>query len=130
MINKSIKQAIFYDFLAWIEGIQEETPLSNEIKNIYFILEFAQNDVVLSYSGDDKNLVVFDYGAYFPLEAQYFFSLNLKQLAKQVFEHKKNLKDEIFEMLKDVVFSASKQLFYLCDKNIFFGFRFDTVLRI
>ena len=127
MIKIEQKKVIFNDFLAWIDGIQEDFPIPREICNVYFIVEFFQNDIVLSYSGDDKKLKIFDYGTYFPLEAEYFYSGELKELSKQIFESKKNLKTEIFEFLRDMVFIAVKKLKFLKAKSIFFGMRFKKV---
>ena len=85
MIKISQKNAIFNDFLAWICGIQEDEPLPYEICNVYFIVSFSNNDIELSYSADDKNLSIFDFGAYFPQEAEYMFSDALKQVSKNLF---------------------------------------------
>ena len=128
MIKISQKNAIFNDFLAWICGIQEDEPLPYEICNVYFIVSFSNNDIELSYSADDKNLSIFDFGAYFPQEAEYMFSDALKQVSKNLFfsEIPQSM-SAIFNGLKSIVLTATKQLDFLKNKNIFFGKRFDLV---
>ena len=130
MIKMLQKNAIFNDFLAWICGIQEDDPLPYEIYNVYFIVNFSNNDIELSYSADDKNLQIFDFGAYFPQEAEYMFSDALKQVAKNLFLNKKSHTfAKVLNSLKTIVLSATKQVDFLKNKNIFFGKRFDFVYK-
>ena len=118
---------IFKDFCNWLVGICEDTPIPIETKNIYFIVEFVQGDIVISFSADDKNLLYFDYGTFFPLEAEYFFSSNLNLLAINLFIKKSISKTQVLNMLKELILKAKSQLDVLSSKNIFFGERFAKI---
>lgn len=118
---------IYQDFCDWLVGIQEDDPLPFETKNIYFIVEFGQNDIAFSYSADDRNLQIFDYGSYFPLEAQYFFSAEMINLSYELFVKKSISKRDVFDMLKSLVLRAKKELNFLQNKHIFIGERFSDV---
>lgn len=118
---------IYINFCNWLVGIQEDDPLPFEIKNIYFIVEFKQNDIVISYSADDKTLISFDYGTYFPIEAQYFFCSELRDLSKQYFVKKSISKQYVFDMLNMLILRAKTELNFLSSKQIFFGERFNKI---
>lgn len=118
---------IYQNFHDWLAGIQEDDPLPFETKNIYFIVEFTQNSIMVSYSADDKNLELFDYGSYFPLEAQYFFSAEIINLSYELFVKKSISKKDVFDMLKSLVLRAKKELNFLQNKHIFIGERFDKI---
>ena len=117
----------YQNFHDWLAGIQEDDPLPFEIKNIYFIIEFTQNSIMVSYSADDKNLELFDYGSYFPLEAQFFFSAEMINLSYELFVKKNISKKDVFDMLKSLVLRAKKELNFLQNKHIFIGERFDKI---
>ena len=128
MIKNKQKDAIFGDFLAWICGIQEDFPIPREICNVYFVLDFSNNDIVLSYSGDEKRFDFFDLGMYCTHEGEYLFSNELKNLSKDIFEHKKTIsKNEVFDMIKNIVFVGVKRLEFLKSKRIFFGLMHSKV---
>lgn len=118
---------IYQNFCDWLVGIQEDDPLPFETQNIYFIVEFGQNDIALSYSADDKNLKIFDYGSYFPLEAQYFFSAEMINLSYELFVKKSISKNFVLDMLKSLVSRAKKELSFLHNRHIFIGERFSDV---
>ena len=118
---------IFNDFYDWLSGIQEDEPIPFEIKNIYFIIEFNQNDIVLSYSGDENLLEIFDYGFYSPLEGQYFDNCDLKEMAKEIFVKKSKTKKQVFALVKNIIFCVCKRLWFLKDKHIFYGLRFNRL---
>ena len=124
--NSQISQ-IVDDFIAWIYGIQEDEPLKSEAKNIYFIVELSQNDIVLSYSADEKLLGIFDYGAYFPLEAEYFDCSKLKALAKKLFDKQNFSKHDVKKLLFDVVSTGAKSIDFFAGHKIFLGERFSKV---
>ena len=128
LINYRIFNKIYKEFYAWLAGIQEDEPMPLEVKYIYFILELKQNDIVLSYSGDENKLKFFDYGFYSPLEGQYFDCYELKLLSYNFFTNKKSIsKNDIFDMLKTIVFNVSKKLWFTKDKQVFFGLRFNNI---
>ena len=128
MITESQKNLIKADFFEWIKGIQEDDPLPYEIQNIYFILDLKNNDLQLSYSADDRALKVFDYGAYFPLEAQYFYSNTMKKLLLNSSENHLNLiKKELLEFLKNICLNSKAHFPFFQDKHIFFGLRFKQI---
>lgn len=118
---------IYKDFCDWLVGIQEDDPLPVETTNIYFIVQFSQNDIAFSYSADDRNLTCFDYGSYFPLEAQYFFCDELKTLSQQLFIKKNISKQDVFDMLNLLILKAKKELDFLSSKHIFVGERFEKI---
>ena len=127
--NKKILnfEQIYKNFYYWLVGIQEDDPLPFEIKNIYFIVEFNQNEIVISYSADDKTLNIFDYGTYFPLEAQYFFCSEFRELSLNFFVKKSISKKDILDMLNLLVSNAKTELDFLSSKNIFIGERFNII---
>lgn len=60
------------EFIFWISGVFEDTPLPHEISNIYFCLHTDNNAKFLSFGGNEqklKKLVSFEF---YPLEAQFF----------------------------------------------------------
>ncbi|MGN1221598.1 MAG: hypothetical protein ACI4TT_00005 [Christensenellales bacterium] len=131
-VNKNIslkdREQIKQMLKNWISQIQQDNPLPYEIKNIYFIVDFANNDIELSYSASDRDLKVFDYGFYQPLEAEYFFCLPLKKLAKKMPQKKsKLLKQQILLFLKDLCYFVCNSLDFLQYKRIFVGERFDII---
>lgn len=122
--DKTIKKML----IEWLAGIQQDDPLPYEIKNIYFIVDFANNDIELSYSASDVDLQIFDYGFYQPLEAEYFYCAPLKQIAQNFFQKKSKLsKQQIVLWLKNLCFFACNSLDFLKNKNIFFGERFEII---
>ena len=112
----------------WLCVIQQDTPLPYEIKNIYFILDFSNNDIELSYSASDIDLPIFDYGFYQPLEAEYFYCNQLKTLAKNLYQKKSKLsKKQIFNWLQSLCFMVCSSLDFFKNKNIFFGEKFKAI---
>lgn len=125
MIKNNQIISIFNDFYRWICDIEEDTPIPFETKNVYFLVEFSQNDIVLSYSADEKLFDIFDYGMFSPIDSQYFCSNELKKISKQIFDLKKTyLKNEIYSILKDIVFLATKKANFFFNYNIFYAKRF------
>ena len=122
-VNTSIFNRICKDFVDWVNGIQEDEPLKTEAKNIYFLLEYKQNDFVFSYSADEKILQILDYGAYFPLEAEYLYSSALKELANDVFQNKTLSKLTVLTTLKKVVISNLHKFDFFDGHNVYFGIR-------
>ena len=118
---------IYNNFCNWLIGIVEDTPIPREAKNIYFIVEFNQNDIVLSFSADEKNLSLFDYGTFFPLEGEYFLCKEIRQLASCLFIKKSISKTDVLDMLKTVASKAKTELDFLYSKNIFIGERFSKI---
>ena len=109
----------------WLTGIQEDDPLPYEIANIYFIVEFSNDDIALSYSGSENDLQILDYGFYCPLEAEYFFSEVLKELAKLLFCTKSKIsKLQVKKILQSEILSVLPRLEYLKNKKVYFGERF------
>ena len=123
--NKFVNQ-IKQDFVEWIVGIQEDDPIFGEAKYVYFVVDFSQNNIQISYSADERIFTIFDYGSYFPLEAQNFDSFALKNLSVELFDKKNISKKLVFDMLKNVCLT-SRRIDFLKNKNIFFGERFDFV---
>lgn len=114
----------------WLINIQQQDPLPFEITNIYFILDFSNNDIELSFSASDINLLIFDYGFYQPLEAEYFYCSYLKQLAQKVnIKKSKDIQQQVFLFLKQICFDVGKSLDFLKNKNLFFGKRFDIIIN-
>ena len=108
MINSNQIDVIFSDFLMFLHGIQEDTPIPRETKYVYFVVDFSNGDICLSYSADEKKFMFFDYGAYCPLEAQYFFCGELSKLAIWLFDKKCVTKKQVMSVLKDITLSAKK----------------------
>lgn len=128
LIKNEQKKQIFKDFLDWLNGIQEDEPIPLEVNYIYFILDFSQNDIVLSYTGDENFLTKLDYGFYSPLEGQYFDCKVLKILAQQVFIKKSRTKKQVFDLLKKVCLNVAPQVWFLKEKQIYFGLRFSKTM--
>ena len=124
----TIFNKIYRNFCNWLVGIVEDTPIPSEAKNIYFIVEFGQNDIAVSFSADDKNLCIFDYGSFFPLEAECFFCEEIRHIASCLFSKKSISKTDVLDMLKMFVSKAKKELDFLFSKNIFVGERFAEIL--
>lgn len=130
LIKNTQKQQISKDFIAWLDGIQEDEPVPLEVNYIYFVLDFSQNDIVLSYSGDENILPFFDLGFYAPLEGQYFDCNALRDISKDIFINKKSeLKAEIFELLKNVVFANKNKFWFIKNKKVFYGVKFDKIVN-
>lgn len=126
-LNFKENQQIFDDFLNWLNGIQEDEPIPLEVNYIYFILDFSQNDIVVSYSGDENLLDEFDYGFYSPLEGQYFDCPKLKIISNQIFIKKSRTKKQVFNLLKKICLKAARYVWFLKDKKIFSGERFTKI---
>lgn len=130
MIEIIKKRAISTDFASWLAGIEEDDPLPFEIEFVYFIYETKNNNLTLSYSASEKELHIFDYAKYCPLEAQFFDSQTLKQLSKEIFEKKLDvLLTELTNFLKRMCLNSKNRFSFLKDKKILFGKRFDIILN-
>lgn len=128
MIKNDVKKAIFYDFLFFLQSVQEDTPIPRETKFIYFIVDFSNNDIDMSYSADEQKFDAFDYGWYFPIDAQHFWSNQLSILSKELFDKKLISKKQVHKILKDIVLSAKKSCDFLKNYTAFFGEKFAEVL--
>ncbi|HAJ77579.1 MAG TPA: hypothetical protein DCO89_00725 [Clostridiales bacterium] len=122
-IKKHDLERIYKEFYDWLSGIQEDEPMPLEVNNVYFIVEFFQNDVAISYTGDENSLSIFDYGFYSPLEGQYFDCAILKQISNDVFVKKSISQNEVYGFIKNMVFSVAPKLWFIKDKQIFCGIR-------
>lgn len=130
MIYITKKRAISADFASWLAGIEEDNPLPFEVGFVYFIYETKNNNITLSYSASEKELHIFDYAKYCPLEAQFFDSQTLKQLSKEIFEKKLDvLLTELTNFLKRLCLNSKNRFSFLKDKKILFGKRFDIILN-
>ena len=129
MIKSSQKNAIFNDFLYFLNSNQEDYPIPRETKFVYFVVDFSNKDIDLSYSADERKLDVFDYGWYFPIDAQHFWSKHLANLSKELFDKKLISKKQVLKILKDIVLSAKKSCDFLKNYTAFFGERFAKVYK-
>lgn len=127
MIKKSQKNAILIDFIDFLHGIQEDKPIPKETKYVYFVVDFSNNDISLSYSADEKLFDFFDFGAYFPLDAQHFWSQELSAIAVELFDKKTISKKYVLEVLKGICFSAKFECEFLKSRIVIFGERFSKV---
>lgn len=125
-INK--KSKILADFIKFLNGIQEDAPIPRETKFIYFIVDFSNNDINLSYSADERKFEIFDFGWYMPLDAQHFWSSELNKLSHELFDKNSITKKEALELLFDVVLSAKNFCDFLKDYTAFFGERFKKII--
>ena len=122
------KQNFEKEIYDWLGGIQEDNPIPLEVNYIYFCFDFSQNDIAISYSGDENLLEYYTLGFYAPLEAQYFYSGTLKTISNYIFENKKEkLLNSFFDFLKEILLSVSQKLWFLKDKKIFVGTLFDKI---
>ena len=129
LIKNSQKLQISKDFVDWLNGIQEDEPMPFEVEYIYFVLDFSQNDIVFSYSGDENILPLYDLGFYAPLEGQYFDCAVLKDIGKDIFENKKSeLKKQVFELLKSIVFENVNRFWFLKNKKVFYGIKYQKLI--
>lgn len=117
MNKKLIKQ----DMFNWLCGIQEDDPLPYEINYILFIYETKNGIFELSYSASETKPMLLDFGEYFPLEAQYFFSQNF-----HAFQTKKSTKN-LVDITKQICQELCQEISFLKDKKLIFGKRWDAV---
>lgn len=123
MTKKQQKQ-IEWEFKSWLGGVQEDDPLPLEIKYIYFIVDFSNNNIELSYSGSEMLQDTYDYAEFFPLEAQCFFCTTLFDLAK-----KPNFsKQQILSFLKPICKNVANQFDFLKNKIVLFGERWQKIV--
>ena len=112
------------EFMFWLLGIEEDTPIPYEIKYLYFCIHRENGGVFLSFGGKenaDDLALNFDY---MPLEAQYFYSNKLE--TSNVFFKVRKL---IENVLTDSSFNYlnSKDLFLAeYGKEIIYNFRQNT----
>lgn len=125
--NKKIAQnkQFFSDFCSFLQSVEEDAPLPNETKYVYFIVDFSNKDVAVSYSANEQNLKIFDYGTYCPVSAQYVFSDVLNKLAKQIFDKKTSSKNDALILLKSASKVAKQKCKFLKNSSIFVGERFQ-----
>ena len=124
--NKKISQFCI-DFCKFLNDTEEDDPLPFETNYIYFILDFSCNDVSISYSADEQKFDSFDYGKYFPVSAQYFWSDILQDLSKQIFDKHKKQKKDVIKLLAIASKKAKQKCSFLHGKTIFVGKRFSKV---
>lgn len=134
IFSKTALQKIKTKLAAWLSQIQQDNPLPHEICVVYFIVDFANGDIELSYSADDQFTHVLDYGSYQPLEAEYFFCAELHQTANKVFalnagqqKKIKHIKQQIVFELKQVCTSVCSGFNFLKNKIIVVGERFVKI---
>ena len=128
MIKNNQKNAILNDFLFFLNSVQEDKPIPRETKFVYFIVDFSNNDIILSYSADEKLFSIFDYGFYCPSDAQHFWSQQLSILSIQLFDKKIITKNEVFDLLKKITLSAKVKCDFLKNYKAYFGERFTKIV--
>lgn len=68
---------IYSDFKLWLNGLVEDDPIPFEIKSIIFFVDQLE----IGFSGSESDDVkIIDFGTYFPLESQYFYSKKLVEI--------------------------------------------------
>ena len=127
-VQKTIKfNVILRDFVNFLKGIQEDMPIPRETKNVYFIVNFSNCNIELSYSADEKLFKFFDYGFYMPLDAQFFWSHELNSVSHQLFDKHSISKKVVMFFLNKIVFEAKNKCKFLNKYRAFFGERFKRV---
>lgn len=121
MINNNDLNIIYLDFYSWLTGLVEDDPIPFEIKSIIF---YINKNFEIGFSGSENDSIkIVDYGTYFPLESQYFYSQKLVQIVDKNFEDKFDLMFEVLENLLKKYLKENKNIFF--NKNIFYGKLFD-----
>jgi|GEM_PF-6526230 len=129
MIKKYLKKAILNQFVEFLLGVQEDKHIPGETKIVYFIVDFSNNDIDLSYSADERLFDIFDYGWYFPPDAQHFWSHELETIAVELFDKKSITKKQVMLLLKDITLSAKTKCDFLKNYTGYFGERFSKVYK-
>lgn len=122
MINANEFDAIYSDFYSWLTGLVEDDPIPFEIKSIIF---YVDKNYEIGFSGsEEENVEMIDFGTYFPLESQYFYSQKLIEILNNSLEDKESLALNILKkLLTRYLKKADKNIFL--NKKIFLGKLFD-----
>lgn len=126
ILGERVLTTIENEFKQWLMGIQEDDPLPYEISYVYFLVDFLNNDIAVSYTGSDRPLIIFDFAMYCPLEAEYFFCSELRQIAQSRLN--KQSKKQFLEQLTASILKVVKSLPFLKNKKVFVGERFEKVV--
>lgn len=122
MINLNAFNIIFNDFCSWLAGLVEDDPIPFEIKSIIF---FVDENCEIGFSGsEEENIKLIDFGTYFPLESQYFYSQRLTEILNDKLKDKIFLTLNVLEKLLDNYVKTENNIFF--NKNIFYGKLFNT----
>lgn len=121
MIDNIDLNIIYFDFYSWLTGLVEDDPIPLEIKSIIF---YINKNFEIGFSGsEDDNIEIVDFGTFYPLESQYFYSQKLIEIINKNFEDKLNLMFAILEKLLKKYLKENKNIFF--NKKIFYGKLFD-----
>ena len=114
---------IYSEFICWINGILEDDPIPYEITSLVF---FINKNFEIGFSGSEsENINKVDYGFYFPLESEYFFSIDLYSYISLM----KDKEKQSIELLKKILLKLKNDN-YFKKFNFFYGFLFDKAKKI
>lgn len=98
----------------WLSGMLEENPIPFEINHLVFDIYFSTKYSYLTLSGYegkiDKNAII-----YFPLEAQFFTSLDMKSISKKVLLFR--LREALYACFDDIFLKnefKNKKIYLSC----------------
>ena len=116
---------IKYDFLNWLIGIQEDTPLPYEINTVCFIIKKESALYSLSYNGEEVLVKLNKLlpNNYIPLEGEFFWCkplFTLDSLSKSEIVKRNFLLFLINDLLS--YFLNKKESKFLKNKTIIYGF--------
>ena len=128
MTKKLQKNIILNEFIKFLQNVEEDNHIPRETKYVYFIVDFSNNDIEISYSADERLFKVFDYGWYMPLNAEHFFSRELNKISHKLFDEKSLTKKEVFLFLKSITLSAKNKCDFLKNYVAYFGEKFKKII--
>lgn len=112
-MNFNLKK-VYLEFIFWLRGIIEDDPIPYEIKSLVF---FINKNYEIGFSGaEEENIKTIYLNFYFPLEAEYFFSV---ELYDHIFSNK-NKKETSLNILESLL-KKLKNDNYFKKFNLYFG---------
>lgn len=114
---------LYNEFKFWFLGIIEDDPIPFEIKSLVF---FINKNYEIGFSGSEKSQIDFiDYYFYFPLESEYFFSI---ELYKYIYSLKD--KEKASEFLLKKLLSKLNKDDYFKNFQYFYGKLFSKAKKV
>lgn len=113
---------LYKDFLFWINGLIEDDPIPYEIKNLVF---FVNKNYEIGFSGSENKIKKIDFYFYFPLEAEYFFNI---ELYSYIFS-KEDKEKTALEILKNLLIKLKNEEKFK-NYNFYYGLLFNRAKKL
>lgn len=114
---------IYTDFFEWVNGLVEDDPIPYEINCLVF---YINENFEIGFSGfESESINVVEFGPYFPLESEYFYS---KRLISILNSNKENKRNYVLKLLKEILIKFQQDDYknIFLNRKIYYGLLFHN----